>query len=76
VERSVAKLVLTLVEFLRQLMERQAIRRMEEKTLTPEEVERVGTALMTLEKTLRELAQRFGVRPDELNLDLGPVKLL
>jgi hypothetical protein len=64
------------VEFLRQLMERQAIRRMEEKTLTPEEVERVGTALMTLESTLKGLAQRFGVRPDELNLDLGPVKLL
>lgn len=76
VQRSVAQLVLTLVEFLRQMMERQAIRRMEEKTLTPAELERVGTALMTLEETLRDLAARFELRPEDLNLDLGPLKLL
>jgi hypothetical protein len=73
VQRSVAKLVLTLVEFLRQLMERQAIRRMEEKTLSPAEVEAVGLALMQLEQTLRDLAGRFGLAPEDLNLDLGPL---
>src|SRR5439155_20429843 len=53
VQRSVAQLVLTLVEFLRKLMERQAIRRMDEKTLTPKQVEAVGEALMKLEETIR-----------------------
>jgi hypothetical protein len=73
VQRSVAKLVLTLVEFLRQLFERQALRRMEDATLTPEETEAVGLALMRLEETIQELAGRFGLRPEELNLDLGPL---
>lgn len=72
-QRSLARLVLTLVEFLRQLMERQAIRRMEEETLTPEQVEAVGLALMRLEETLGELADRFGLAPEDLNLDLGPL---
>jgi hypothetical protein len=73
VQRSVAKLVLTLAEFVRQLLERQAIRRMEEKTLTPKEIEAIGTALMKLEETLLELARRFGIEPGDLNLDLGPI---
>jgi gas vesicle protein GvpK len=73
VQRSVAQLVLTLVEFLRKLMERQAIRRMEQKTLTRKEVEDVGTALMTLERTIHDIGRRFGLEPDDLNLDLGPV---
>lgn len=73
VRRSVARLVLTLVEFIRQLLERQAIRRMDAGTLTPEEVEAVGLALMRLEETVRDLAARFGLDPDDLNLDLGPV---
>jgi hypothetical protein len=73
VQRSVAKLVLTLVEFLRALMERQAIRRMEAGTLTPAEVEAVGLALLQLEETLRDLAARFGLAPEDLNLDLGPL---
>jgi hypothetical protein len=73
VQRSVARLVLTLVDFIRQLLERQALRRMEEGTLSPEEIERIGLALMKLEKTLRALAKRFGLSPDELNLDLGPL---
>jgi hypothetical protein len=73
VRRSVGKLVLTLVEFIRQLLERQAIRRMDAGTLTPEQIEAVGLALMRLEETVRELAGRFGVDPDDLNLDLGPV---
>ncbi len=73
VQRSVAQLVLTIVEFLRQLMERQAIRRMEEKTLTRQEVEAVGKALMQLEETIREIGARFGLAPEDLNLDLGPI---
>ncbi len=73
VRRSVLKLVLTLVEFIRQILERQAIRRMEANTLTPEETEAVGLALMRLEETVRDLAEQFGLRPEDLNLDLGPV---
>lgn len=73
VQRSVARLVLALVEFLRKLMERQAIRRMEAETLTPEEVEALGLALMKLEETVQEMAGRFGLKPEELNLDLGPL---
>jgi len=73
VQRSVAQLVLTIVEFLRRLMERQAIRRMEQKTLTRKEVEAVGDALMKLEDTVREIGKRFGLTPDDLNLDAGPL---
>ena len=77
VQRSVAQLVLTLVEFIRQLLERQAIRRMEAGTLSEHQTEDVGQALMKLEETVRDIAARFGLSPDELNLDLGPVgKLL
>ena len=77
VQRSVARLVLTLVEFLRKLLERQAIRRMEADTLTPEEVENLGLALMRLEETLHDIARRFDLAPEDLNLDLGPLgKLL
>jgi hypothetical protein len=73
VQKSIAQLVLTLVEFLRRLMERQAIRRMEQKTLTRKQVEALGTALMTLERTIRDMGRRFGLEPDDLNLDLGPL---
>ena len=73
VQRSVAQLVLALVEFLRRLLERQAIRRMEAETLRPDEVERIGLALMRLEETVHELAARFGLEPEDLNLDLGPL---
>jgi regulator of sirC expression with transglutaminase-like and TPR domain len=73
VRRSVARLVLTLVEFIRKLMERQAIRRMEADTLTPEEVEAVGLALMRLEETVQDMARNFGLDPADLNLDLGPL---
>jgi gas vesicle protein GvpK len=73
VQKSVAQLVLTLVEFLRKLMERQAIRRMEQKTLTRKEVEAVGSALMLLEQTVREIGSKFGLTPEDLNLDLGPL---
>src|SRR5688500_18484258 len=73
VQRSVAQLVLTLVEFIRQLLERQAIRRMEAGTLTDQQTEDIGRALMTLEATVRDLAARFGISIEDLNLDLGPV---
>ena len=73
VQRSVAQLVLTLVEFIRRLLERQAIRRMEAGTLTDGQTEDIGRALMQLEETVRDLASRFGIPIDDLNLDLGPV---
>ena len=73
VQRSVAQLVLTLVEFVRKLLERQAIRRMEAGTLTDAQTEDVGRALMKLEETVRDIALKFGIPPEDLNLDLGPV---
>ncbi|HEV8310749.1 MAG TPA: gas vesicle protein K [Methylomirabilota bacterium] len=73
VQRSVAKLVLTLVEFLRRLLERQAIHRMERGTLSAAEIESIGLALMRLEQTIRALARRFGLSLRDLNLDLGPL---
>jgi hypothetical protein len=73
VRRSVLKLVLTLVEFIRQLLERQAIRRMEVGTLTDDETEAVGLALMRLEETIHDLSEQFGISSEELTLDLGPV---
>jgi hypothetical protein len=73
VQRSVAQLVLTLVEFIRKLLERQAIRRMDAGTLTEAQIEDIGRALMTLEETIVDMARRFGLSPDDLNLDLGPI---
>jgi hypothetical protein len=73
VRRSVVKLVLTLIEAIRQLLERQAIRRMAEKTLTDDETEAIGLALMRLEDTIREIAAQFDLAPEDLNLDLGPI---
>ena len=73
VQRSVAQLVLTLVEFIRRLLERQAIRRMEAGTLTTQQTEDIGRALMKLEETVVDIAAKFGILPEDLNLDLGPV---
>jgi hypothetical protein len=73
VQRSVARLVLTLVEFIRRLLERQAIRRMEGGTLSDAETEDIGQALMKLEETVRDIAAKFGIMPDDLNLELGPI---
>ena len=73
VRRSVLKLVLTLVELIRQLLERQAIRRMDAGTLTADETEAVGLALMRLQETIRDLSAQFDIAPDDLNLDLGPI---
>jgi hypothetical protein len=71
VERGLAGLVLTLVEFLRQVLERQAIRRMEGGTLTDDEVERVGVALMRLEQKVGEIAEQFGLDPDDIQLRIA-----
>ena len=71
VERGLVKLVLALVELLRQLLERQAIRRMEAGSLTKEEINRVGMALMKLEERIRELQEHFQI--DDLNINLGPL---
>ena len=73
VRKGVMKLVLALAEFIRQLLERQAIRRMEAGTLTDDETERLGTALAHLEETHRDMAERAGLDPEEVNLDLGPL---
>src|SRR6478735_1892666 len=73
VQRSVAQLVLTLVEFIRKLLERQSIRRMEAGTLTAQQTEDIGRALMKLEETVVDIAAKFGILPEDLNLDLGPV---
>lgn len=73
VERGLAQLVLTIVELVRQLMERQAIRRMEAGTLTDDQVERMGQTFMKLEQRMDELRARFGLTADDLNLDLGPL---
>jgi hypothetical protein len=73
VEHDLARLVLGLVEFLRQLMELQAIRRMESGTLTPEQEEMLGDTFMRAEVAIHDLAARFGLSPEDLSLDLGPL---
>jgi hypothetical protein len=73
IEQGLAKLVLGLIELLRRLLERQAIRRMEGGLLADEEVEQMGLALMKLEAKINELAGHFGLTPKDLNLDLGPL---
>lgn len=73
VERGLAQLVLTLIELLRQLMERQAVRRMEQDTLTDEEIERLGQTFMRLGERMEELKREFGLEDEDLNLNLGPL---
>lgn len=73
IDRGLAKLVLSLIELLRQLLERQAIRRMEGGSLTDGQIEEMGSALMKLEAKIQELAEHFGLTPADLNLDLGPL---
>ena len=73
VERGLAQLVLTVVELLRQLMERQALRRVDAGTLSDEQVERLGRTLMLLADRMEELKAEFGLQDRDLNLDLGPL---
>ncbi|MBN9743630.1 gas vesicle protein K [Amycolatopsis sp. A1MSW2902] len=76
VERDLMKLVLTIIELLRQLMERQALRRVEEGGLTEAQEERLGLTLMLLEERLTELRDRYDLSAADLNLDLGPLGTL
>jgi hypothetical protein len=73
IEAGLARLVLTLVEFLRQVLEHQAVRRMEGGTLSDEEIENVGLALMRLQERLDEIKTVFGLEGEDLNIDLGPL---
>src|ERR671933_339475 len=73
VEQGLAKLVLTLIELIRRLLEKQAVRRMEGGGLSAEQVEELGLALMKLEEKMAELKEHFGLQDEELNIDLGPV---
>jgi hypothetical protein len=73
IEAGLAKLVLTLIEFLRQVLEHQAVRRMEGGELTDEQIERLGLALMRLQERLAEIKTAFGLQGEELNVDLGPL---
>jgi len=73
VEQGLAKLVLSLIEFLRRVLEKQAIRRMDGGDLSDEQIERMGLTLMRLEEKIVEMAAQFGLDPDDLNLDLGPL---
>lgn len=73
VEQGLAKLVLTLVELLRQLLEKQAIRRIEAGSLTPEEIERMGMTFLKLEEKMAELRASFGLSEEDLTLSLPPL---
>ncbi len=73
VHQSLARLVLTLIEFIRRLLERQAIRRMEGGTLSESDIEQMGLALMQLEEAIRGLKQHFGLADEDLSLNLGPL---
>lgn len=72
-ERGLAKLVLTLIELIRKLLEKQAMRRIDAGSLNDEEIERVGETLMKLENRMQELKDFFGLNDEELNLNLGPL---
>ncbi|WP_040814826.1 gas vesicle protein K [Nocardia concava] len=76
VERGLATLVLTIVELLRQLMERQAVRRMEAGDLSERQIEEMGTTLMRLSDAMDELREHFELAPEDLNIDLGPLGTL
>ncbi len=73
VQHDMAKLLLTVAELLRRLMERQAIKRVDGGSLNARQIEQLGQGLMALEKTMGDLKQTFGLRDEELNLDLGPM---
>ena len=73
VQRDLLRLVLTVVELVRQLMEKQALRRVDSGDLTDDQIEALGTGLMHLESAMRELRERYGLTQEDLNLDLGPL---
>jgi Gas vesicle protein K len=73
VQRDLMRLVLTIVELVRQLMEKQALRRLDDGDLTDEQIEGLGSGLMQLSQAMTELRERFGLSQEDLNLDLGPL---
>src|SRR5215813_8837614 len=73
VEQGLARLVLTVIELLREVLEHQAVRRMDGGTLTDEEIERLGLALLKLSRRMDELKAIFGLTDEDLNIDLGPL---
>lgn len=75
VENGLAKLVLSIIELVRRLLEKQALRRMDSGNLSDEEIERLGNALMKLEEKMAELKRVFGLSDEELNMKLGPLKM-
>ncbi len=75
VENGLAKLVLSIVELVRRLLEKQALRRMDNGNLSEEEIERLGNALMKLEEKMAELKRTFGLSDEDLNMKLGPLKM-
>ena len=76
VENGLAKLVMSIIELVRRLLEKQALRRMDAGNLSEEEIERLGNALMKLEDKMNELKGVFGLSDEDLNLSLGPIKTL
>lgn len=76
VENGLARLVLSIIELVRQLLERQALRRMDNETLSDEEIERIGEALMKLEAKMEELKEVFDLSDDDLSLSLGPIRTI
>ncbi len=76
VQRDLMRLVLTIVELVRQLMEKQALRRLDDGDLTDEQIEELGTALMHLSQAMTDLREQFGLSREDLNLDLGPLGTL
>jgi hypothetical protein len=73
IERDLLRLILTLIELIRQLMERQALRRVDQGDLTSEQVDGLGLGLMRLEEAIAELREQYDLSPEDLNLDLGPL---
>jgi len=73
IQKGFGQLVLTVIELIRQLLERQAVRRMEGGSLTEQEIERLGLTLLRLDEQMAWLKQEFGLTDDDLNLDLGPL---
>lgn len=76
IERDLFKLVLTIIELIRQLMEKQALRRVDEDDLSDEQIESLGLGLMKLEEAMEDLKSRYDLTAADLNLDLGPLGTL
>ena len=76
IENGLAKLVLSIIELVRRLLEKQALRRMDRGNLSEAEIESLGSALMKLEEKMAEMKKVFGLEDDDLNLSLGPIKTL